>query len=510
MIGIDVTAWLLFALTLSAAAIVIFTPIAPRIGLVDIPGGRKRHRKQTPLVGGVGIYGALAIVLLLQLWLDPTDRALVEALVISSTVLFGVGLLDDIRQLGVSVRLAAQVIAAFIAAMWGGIVLNDFGFLLGANLQELGTFALPVTLFAIVGMVNAFNMIDGIDGLSGSLSVVSAALLAIVAFNGGQAAYLLILLALLGALVGFLVFNMRCCGRRQANVFMGDAGSTVLGFLFACLAIGLTQGEARSMSPVTALWLFAVPLADALVTMLRRLWSGRSPFYPDRTHLHHLLLDAGMTVPQSVALMALLQLIVGALGLIGYYIGIPEFGMFAAFLILIGVYAFGVSRPWVFVDAAQKVHRRLDLPVSGVSAVFIGGLPQQGADGLLRKILGEDFETYGYELYAQQHDKTDGEHRYAIVCVGCELAAPRIIRKLRNRARSASGVVIRQFIPRRTRSNRDNTALPAFQGTDSDRRGGGRLVAIADIDPWGEPTTVNAPTSRKLALASLLGLFRLD
>jgi len=467
------------ALVFSALAIRLFIPIAPGMGLVDRPGGHKQHQDLVPLVGGLGIYVAVVGVLGFATVAGSGLYSLFGPLLVGTSLLFIVGLIDDIRPLSVGLRFGAQAVAATITALWGGILLRDFGALVGSEVLLLGVFALPMTLFATAGVINALNMVDGVDGLSGSLSFVTLLLLAVVAYFTDATAYLLVILTLLGAVGGFLVFNLRCCGRRSAKVFLGDAGSTLLGFLLACLLVGMSQGESRAMSPVTALWLFAVPLYDTTAIMLRRAWSGKSPFDPDRRHLHHLLLDSGFTVPQSVTLMSLLQLLLGCIGLLGWHSGLPEWWMFAGFLGSFFAYLVVLGRPLHFVAKVRRVHRRLELPVAGASGIFIGNLPTDGAEITLQQLLSGYLDAYSTELFSYQNRNTDHATHYAVVHIDCEQKAPRVLGDIRRRCVAGGDIVIRQLIPRDERHDRRrDDRLGVREKRRADRRSGeSRLIA---------------------------------
>lgn len=504
----DVELILVLALAMSMLAIRLAMPVAARVGLVDRPGGHKQHDEHVPLVGGLGIYAALLTVLGLALLLESRGQPFYASLLLGASLLFLVGLIDDMFNLGVRVRFIAQGIAASITALWGGVMLNDFGALVTSDVLVLGAFALPVTIFATAGVINALNMSDGIDGLSGSLSAVSLVLLAIIAFLGGADAYLKVILAMLGAVIGFLAFNMRCCGRKKAKTFMGDAGSTMLGFLFACLFVGLSQGEARAMTPVTALWFFAVPLYDTTATMIRRMWLAKSPFSADRWHLHHLLLDAGFTVPQGVAALSGLQLLLGLIGLAGWYYVVSERAMFGGFIGLFVVYLYLVSRPWRFVPAMRQVHRNLDLPVAGVGSIFVGNLPKGNAEEALRKILAEYLDDFGYELYVQC-DSGALAFNFAIVHVGSERTIPRVINRIRGRLAAGEPIVIRQLIPRQPRHDRRIASRDGVQQRrKADRRSGdARLVAryAPDMRPHSHSTEGGAMTGLAAVQVGLVG-----
>lgn len=208
--------------------------IAPRIGLVDKPGGRKQHEVPTPVVGGLAMFcGFTFSVLTLGI-----SRPGLWSFLAGATVLVLVGVFDDMRELGPRTKLLWQIAACLIMTLWGGVVLADLGTVSGVPLA-LGTLALPFSVFAAVGVINALNMIDGVDGLAGSLSVVALIPLAILAALAGQPAACSVLLLLISVAAAFLTFNLhlwfhlhiRWCPHK--TVFMGDAGSMFLGFTLA-------------------------------------------------------------------------------------------------------------------------------------------------------------------------------------------------------------------------------------------------------------------------------------
>ncbi len=489
----DIWGVLFLALLLSALVIGGLAVLAPRIGLTDKPGGHKRHGAPVPLAGGSGIYAVVVVVLLVTFALYPEQHNLILSLLLASTVLFAVGLVDDIRPLGVRVRFGTQGLAGLLTALWGGLMLKQVGALFSSDVIMLGALSLPITLFATAGVINALNMVDGIDGLSGSLSVISLSMLAVIASRYPDAeVYLLLTLALIGAVGGFLLFNLRCFGRHKAAVFMGDAGSTLLGFLFACLFIGLSQEPMHVMSPVIALWLFVVPLFDTIATMLRRVWLGKSPFRADRSHMHHLLLDAGFTVPQSVLMLAGLQLAMGLVGLAAWYYSLPDVLMFAAFVGLFGVYFYLTSRPWRLVPALRALHRSLDLPLTGVTEVFIGDLPKGDAEHALRRLLGNQVGCCDYRLYAYDNGVTGRRTVYAVAPAGHPKDAVRMIRDIKARVGEGEEIIVRQFVPRDARNDRRNDAHQVSRDQRRIERRGGRQRRLDQRGPpLGSPVLVS-------------------
>jgi undecaprenyl-phosphate alpha-N-acetylglucosaminyl 1-phosphatetransferase/UDP-N-acetylglucosamine 2-epimerase len=320
------------ALTVTLVAIFSLRPLAPRVGLVDRPGNRKRHKGRVPLVGGISFF--LGLVAGLS-YLGVLDRFTVSLLV-TSAVIVVTGMLDDRYDLSVGTRLAIQAGAAAVVIAATGVYIDSAGHLFGTQDVRLHAFGIPLTVLAVVGLMNAFNMLDGIDGLAGGLAMVS--ILAVLAFTTGTGwqalGVLLLLQVLLVALVPYLGVNLGWPDGRK--IFMGDAGSTLIGFLLAWSLIHLSQRHIGRMAPADVLWCVAIPVMDTLGVMVRRMRAGGSPFRPDRQHLHHLLLDAGLS-PRAA-----LVLVVGAasvLAMLGYVLrDLPELASVAGFFALLGLY----------------------------------------------------------------------------------------------------------------------------------------------------------------------------
>lgn len=332
----------------------LLTPTAEYIGLMDIPGGRKRHRHTTPVIGGIAIYLALWLSVIGLGWAGIETRYGIMLLVFGG-VLVATGAADDRFDLSPMVRFAVQLGIALAAAYYADIKVEELGALLSPTGVNLGIFALPFTALAIVGAINALNMVDGLDGLMSSLTAVILVLLMISVWLGGYSPGLLVLLAsLLGVVLGFFAHNGRFGQESRARVFMGDAGSMFLGFIIACLLIRLGQDPDRVITPVTAVWLFGLPLLDTLRLMMQRILRGRSPFKPDRLHLHHILLRSGLTVNQTVVTMTFLQMILGVCGLLGLYIAVPEWAMFYGFLAVFALYYWWTTEACGFVRWGKR------------------------------------------------------------------------------------------------------------------------------------------------------------
>lgn len=350
-----------------------FKPAAARIGLVDKPGLKKRHHGEIPVVGGIAIFAGFTFSLLLLHTYPLKD---LRALIAGSLLLVIIGVIDDVLRLPVLTRFMAQIAAALMMALWSGVMLLSLGDLfIPGQAVMLGALAIPFTVFAVVGVINAANMSDGIDGLLGTLLFAAFSGLAVAAFIGDRVSELNLLLMMGGCIAGFLFFNMRTPWRERAAIFMGDGGTMFLGFVVAYFVIKLSQGENAAITPVTALWLVALPLFDAVGMMIRRILKGRSPFDGDLEHMHHVLLWAGFTVPQSVAIIGGLAFSCVAIGLGGMYLQVPQPIMFALFIGL-GLGHFGLTmRSWKLLkffnrsicrrraanDRREPVDRRQDL-----------------------------------------------------------------------------------------------------------------------------------------------------
>jgi UDP-GlcNAc:undecaprenyl-phosphate GlcNAc-1-phosphate transferase len=256
------------------------------------------------------------------------------------------GVLDDRFTISATRRFLFQIVLTLTLIEWTGFRLVDLGAIAGGGIVTLGLFAVPMTVISVVGVINAVNFSDGLDGLAGGQVLVALMFLAISALGSGQPMLLNELLLISGAVLAFLLFNGRYMGRHQAKIFMGDAGSMLLGFLLAWYFISMSQGENRVLSPVTALWFFALPLFDTVGIMLRRVIHGRSPFSPDREHLHHILLRAGLSVRTTVALMMLMSTALAMIGLLGENYGVNEGILFWSFLTLFAFYFFVMMHAW--------------------------------------------------------------------------------------------------------------------------------------------------------------------
>lgn len=314
--------------TITALLIVTLTPLANRIDLVDVPTSDKLHRGRIALVGGIAVFSGFSIG---ALTLDASLHDY-RAFWAASFLLVVIGILDDFRELTPRARFVAQVSAALLMILWGGVVVATLGPIVFEDPLTLGPWAIPFTVVGVVGATNAMNLIDGVDGLCAGLAVICLVPIAVLSWRGGIYREAALSLTLIAGIVVFLAFNLRT--DPSEKVFLGDAGSMFLGFAMAWLLVGASQGEGRVMTPVTPLWLFAIPLLDTLGVMVRRILRRQSPFRGDNTHLHHLLLDAGFSPRQVLAILLASAALLGAIGVAGTQYGVSERALFAGFVVI--------------------------------------------------------------------------------------------------------------------------------------------------------------------------------
>ena len=384
------------ALAITIFLVQVARRVAPAAGLVDSPTARKSHDGDIPLVGGIAIFGSLFVGMAFgDLFVEHWP------FLAAASLLVMVGIWDDVSGVSPPVRIFVQSLALLIIATVGGVYLEDLGNILPAiGVLTLGWMAIPFTVFAGVGAINAFNLSDGVDGVCGTLALVALAGLGVAAGLAGKTSELMLIATLIGGVVGFLVFNVRLPQRKQASVFLGDAGSYLLGLSVMYLAIRLSQGPERAIQPVTALWFCMLPLLDTIGVLLRRLRRGHSPFSPDREHIHHVFLLANFSVTATWIGLALVAVLGAAFGLLGVFAGIPESAMFAGFLIISVAYYGMFTRVWkalTFLSrsinrrAMAKIDRRLSDDRRRRSEIYyVDGIPKERRSGTERRENGGD------------------------------------------------------------------------------------------------------------------------
>lgn len=315
---------------------------APYIGLTDKPNARKLHQGAVPLVGGIAI--TLTLVVTMTMFVVPLEHR--TLFLVSITLLTILGALDDKFDLCFKNRLVAQTLLSLAMIYFAGLELTNIGNITGLWEVKLGVLSLPVTILAVIGAINAFNMVDGIDGLLGGLSVVTFAALAwLLSFNQHQELMVLCIL-LISSIVPYICMNLGLLGKKR-KVFMGDAGSMMIGFAVIWILLSASQDTTQPLiRPVTALWLIALPLMDMAAIMIRRIRRGDSPFKPDREHLHHIFQRMGLSSNQTLIAICTLASALAAFGIYGEIAQLPDSLMFFSFLLCFSIYAWCLARIW--------------------------------------------------------------------------------------------------------------------------------------------------------------------
>ncbi len=259
---------------------------AVETGQLDMPDRRKSHVQPTPRLGGVGIFTAFLFSVLV---FSPMGQEM-RGIIAGALVVFVTGLVDDLYGLSAKKKFFGQISACFITVVTGNLYLSRLGNLFGLGEIVLPWWiGIPFTIFAVVGVINALNLLDGLDGLAGGFSFIALAAFALLGWQDGNLQVTVLSVALLGGVVGFLKYNSY-----PATIFMGDAGSLSLGFFLGFLALLMTQQPTAGVQPIVPFVILGLPIVDTIRVMLKRLLLLRSPFTPDRTHVHHRFLDLGL------------------------------------------------------------------------------------------------------------------------------------------------------------------------------------------------------------------------
>jgi len=294
----------LVALVTGALLVPVIRRVAMRLGAVSIPGGRHVHKESIPRLGGVAIFFAffapIALLFLVETGVAETLRSEWQkavGLLLGGSLMCAVGALDDTKGLRALHKLGAQVVAACVAFAFGFRIVAVSLPIVG-DLQ-MGVFALPITVLWIVGIINAINLIDGLDGLAAGVAIFAAITNFVVAYLAGSVLVGLLMSAMLGAALGFLIYNFN-----PARIFMGDSGSYFIGYVLAVTSLaGALQKASTTVSLLVPVVALGVPIFDTLFAMVRRFLERRPIFSPDRGHIHHRLLDMGLTHRRAVLII---------------------------------------------------------------------------------------------------------------------------------------------------------------------------------------------------------------
>lgn len=328
---------------ITSSCIYLLSPVAMHIGLVDAPGGRKTHHDTIPLIGGIAMFLGFCFALLcLNIPLHHY-----RALLAGSAILILLGVIDDFRELSPRIRLFGQFFVALLLIEWGHLSLTHLGNLFFLGNANLGVYSLFFTILFILAFVNSINMIDGHDGLAGLIALSQAFFIIVFDIRLHQTWNVYLLSIFISVLSTFLFFNLPLLRKKQASIFMGDAGSTFVGFVIVWFALELfrtlfgANNHSTVYNPITLLWFLAYPLYDLLSVTVHRLLRHESPFSASRDHLHHLLVDSGLKGGWTTFSILFFSLALSFLGILLAKIGMPEPWQMVTFSGIFGLYFAG-------------------------------------------------------------------------------------------------------------------------------------------------------------------------
>ncbi len=336
------------------AALVSFTMTPPvrvlayKIGAIDVPLDKRRmHKKPIPRIGGLAIFSGFLVASLL---FCPMSAPL-KSIWIGGSILVIIGVLDDIFRLSALLKLAVQIIAALVPVFFG-VTINHIS--LFGHVFVLGVWGIPFTVLWIVGLTNAINLIDGLDGLACGVSAICSASILGVMIIVGDTASALITVLITASCIGFLPFN-----KNPARIFMGDTGSLFLGYSLAVISTSGLFKLHTVISFLIPITVFALPLFDTIAAILRRVLSGRSPFAPDKGHLHHKLVDMGFTQKESVKILYAICSLMGIVAIVFTDTMFDSSRLVKALLLLLCAIIILVLNYIVMVNPASRLHSGL-------------------------------------------------------------------------------------------------------------------------------------------------------
>lgn len=332
------------AFTVALAVSYFITPhvkdFAIKAGAMDAPDARKVHTRPIPRMGGLGIYLGFILAVVASMHINHE----ILGLVLGGTVIVIVGMIDDTRQLSAKSKLLGQIIAAMVLIMFNIRIewlTNPFG-----DMIYLNYLSIPITILWVVGLTNTVNLIDGLDGLAAGVSTIASITILLVAWQQNFWTVAILTAALAGSALGFLQHNFN-----PAKIFMGDTGSMFLGYILAAVSILGTVKSAATIALVVPIVALGLPIMDTAFAIIRRYSNGRPIFKPDKGHLHHRLLEMGLTQKQAVLLMYVIS---GCLGLSAIALTEVNKGFGAVIiLLLLGGAFFGAKKIGVLKDTGS-------------------------------------------------------------------------------------------------------------------------------------------------------------
>ena len=372
----------LIACAIAITSIPVIINISGLLELKKKPNFRSAHQHETPEFGGIAIYASLLIAHFL--WPhtnDQTDAYLTSLAVVGLTILFFLGLKDDILVLDPNKKLLLQVVAVSTLILLGGLKVDNFFGIFGLyHIPDI--FSIPFTIFIFIAIINAVNLIDGVDGLAGGIAFIAALSFGTWFLLNHHFSMACMAFSLSGALLGFLRFNFS----KTSKIFMGDTGSLIVGFLLAFFAVKFIrlnvtyQHDANAFfnAPILAVVLLIVPIFDTLRVFLVRILNRRSPFKADRNHMHHVLLDNGFTHFQT----SLTLWIMTVFNVVGYFLTFKYINNTQAFFVLVGLFCMYLGAGYFLKVRAMKLKKHLNW-----SDVFKSSDSSRGKNSWARRVI---------------------------------------------------------------------------------------------------------------------------
>ncbi len=342
---------LLVALVISFLATPVVKTFAYKVGAIDVPkDNRRMHKVPIPRLGGLAIFIGFMVSVLLFVPITPEMRSIL----LGAVIIVVLGVVDDIMALPAMLKFVVQIIAALIPAL-GGVRILAFSNpnIFSDNLYwVLDGLSIPITVLWIVGITNSVNLIDGLDGLANGVSAISATTMLLIALLISEAQVALVMAALVGACVGFMPYNLN-----PAKMFMGDTGATFLGYILATMSIqGLFKYYAL-ISFVVPFLILGLPIFDTAFAFIRRIAHGQSPMHADRSHIHHRLIDMGLSQKQAVATLYVISAILGLSAVVLTTSGEQRAMLFFVALCIVAVVAARVVFPK---EVKEELHEELE------------------------------------------------------------------------------------------------------------------------------------------------------
>lgn len=301
------------SLIVAFIASILLTPLvkrlAFRIGAVDAPNYRKVHARIMPRLGGLAIYGAFIIGFFFLKFMTGFESPYMYAILIAATIIVITGVIDDMHEISAKAKLIGQVLAAGIVVFGGGIQINEINLPFGGEIA-FGWLSIPLTILWIVGITNAINLIDGLDGLAAGVSTIALITLAAMAMTMGNGIVTAMASILAASTIGFLFYNFH-----PAKIFMGDTGALFLGFMISVFAL-LGFKNVTVIALIIPVIMLGVPISDTFFAIVRRLRMKQKWSDPDKSHLHHRLLDLGFSHRQTVLLIYAIAIMFGIAAII--------------------------------------------------------------------------------------------------------------------------------------------------------------------------------------------------